>query len=126
MAQVADNSKEAVAQQAFIAGVNDSPRMLAQRRQIENYLGPGRPQISESVHPASPINQQQTIQCSEKSAAEENIFGAAQRVEEGNSLQRKLTTESPVQPTLVKTQRHTGVCIVSEDINIIEETYVTL
>lgn len=63
-AQSGNSSKTAVTQRAFISGVNDSPRMLAQRRQIENYTGTGQPSAA-SAHPASRINQQQPIQRSE-------------------------------------------------------------
>lgn len=86
LAQVADNSKEAVAQRAFIAGINDSPRMAAQRRQIECYLGTGQSQTSESLHPASPINQRQPIQRVKKLADEEK-----------QPLQRKFAAESTAQ-----------------------------
>lgn len=85
LAQVANNSTDAIAQRAFIAGVNDSPRMLAQRRQIESYLGTGQPQTSEPVNPDSPITQQQhPIQRSERNDDEE-------------ALQGKFVAESPAQ-----------------------------
>lgn len=37
LAQVANNSKEAAAQRAFISGANDSPRIAAQRQRIKGY-----------------------------------------------------------------------------------------
>lgn len=86
LAQVADNSKEAVAQRAFIAGINGSPRMVAQRRQIEGYLGTDQPQTAAPLHPTSQINQQQPIQRLEKLNDEEK-----------EPLQRKFTSESPAQ-----------------------------
>ena len=49
LAQVSNDSKEAVAQRAFIAGINDSPRMLAQRQQIEGYMGSGQTQEHCSI-----------------------------------------------------------------------------
>jgi len=82
LAQFANNSKEAVAQRAFIAGINDSPHMAAQRRQIENYIGTDSQQA-----PATPqqINQQ-PVQRLEKPDDEEKEL-----------LQRKPTVESPTQ-----------------------------
>lgn len=44
LAHIANNSEEAVAQRAFITGINDSPRMLAQRRRIESYIDADRQQ----------------------------------------------------------------------------------
>ncbi|HEY8037545.1 MAG TPA: DUF4157 domain-containing protein [Methylobacter sp.] len=85
-AQIANNSKEAVAQRAFIAGANDNPRMLAQRRRIEGYLGTGQPPISEPAPPASPIPQQQPIQRLEKPGDEEK-----------DALQGKFASEPPTQ-----------------------------
>ncbi|MGZ8157288.1 MAG: inositol phosphate phosphatase SopB, partial [Methylobacter sp.] len=41
--QVTNNSKKAVAQRAFAAGINSSPRMVAQRQQIETYQKPEQP-----------------------------------------------------------------------------------
>ncbi|MCK9397745.1 MAG: DUF4157 domain-containing protein [Methylobacter sp.] len=46
LAHIANNSEEAVAQRAFIAGINDSPRMLAQRRCIESYIDADRQQAN--------------------------------------------------------------------------------
>ncbi|MGZ8157289.1 MAG: eCIS core domain-containing protein [Methylobacter sp.] len=51
LAQIANNSKEAVAQRSFIASINDSQRMLAQRRQIEGYMGSG--QLKQHLTPPS-------------------------------------------------------------------------
>lgn len=72
-AQSVSNSKEAVAQRALIAGINDSPRMLAQRRRLESYLCINQPPISEAVPPASPIAQQQLIQRLENQDDEEAL-----------------------------------------------------
>ncbi|MGZ5007645.1 MAG: eCIS core domain-containing protein [Methylobacter sp.] len=55
LAQFDNNSKEAVTQRALIAGINDSPHLLAQRRQIESYIGTGRQQTSNDSH--QPKNQ---------------------------------------------------------------------
>ncbi|MGZ4991152.1 MAG: eCIS core domain-containing protein, partial [Methylobacter sp.] len=65
-AQITNNNKEAIAQRAFIAGINSSPHMLAQRRQIESYIGIGQQQTIASVYSASSINQQQLAQRLEK------------------------------------------------------------
>jgi len=51
LAQIADNSNKAVAQRAVIDGINDIPRMLAQRKQIEGYLGLGRQQFAVQAYP---------------------------------------------------------------------------
>ncbi|MGZ5007644.1 MAG: C2 family cysteine protease [Methylobacter sp.] len=51
-AQVFNNSKEAAAQRAVIAGINGSPRILAQRRQIESYIGTDSQQTS--IHSTQP------------------------------------------------------------------------
>lgn len=85
-AQSVSNSKEAVAQRAIIAGINDSPRMLAQRRQIEGYRGTGQPQTAESAHPVSPITQTHPIQRLENPDDEEK-----------DALQGKFASEPPAQ-----------------------------
>lgn len=81
-AQLANNSKEAVTQLTLIAGINDSPRMLAQRRRIESYLGTDRQQ---SVYTASPINQPPIQRLEEPDDAEKEL------------LQLKASPESTVQ-----------------------------
>lgn len=57
-AQFINNSKEAVAQRALIASISDSPRMLAQRRRIEDYLGIDPPQTAVSIQSDAPIARQ--------------------------------------------------------------------
>ncbi|MGZ4968092.1 MAG: eCIS core domain-containing protein [Methylobacter sp.] len=83
LAQVANNSEEAVAQRALIAGISDSPRILAQRLQIESYIGTGQQQ--SSIHSALPITQP-PIQRLEKPDNEEKEL-----------LQRKPNPESTIQ-----------------------------
>ncbi len=82
----ASNSRTAAAQRALISGINDSPRMLAQRRRIEDYLGTGQPPIYEPAPPASPIPQQQPIQRLEHPDDEEK-----------EALQGKFASEPPAQ-----------------------------
>jgi len=60
------------AQQASIAGINDSPRMLAQRRRMEGYLGMTQPHPTEPMHPASPVTRQ-PVQRLEKPDDEETL-----------------------------------------------------
>ena len=50
-AQVANNSLHAVTQRALIADINHSPRMTAQRQQIESYIGAGQPPIQRLEQP---------------------------------------------------------------------------
>ncbi|GEM_PF-1160336 len=81
LAQVVNNSKKAVAQRAFIAGINDSPRMLIQRRQIESYIG---------------IDRQRPVQRLKKPAEDEKSLPAtAQRIEKEQTLQRQFNSKSP-------------------------------
>lgn len=56
-AQSVNNRKEAVAQRAKIAGINNSPRMLAQRRRVESYLGINPAQATEPA-PIAALPQQ--------------------------------------------------------------------
>lgn len=86
LAQVTNNNTETVAQRSFIAGINNSPRMLAQRQRIESYIGTDRQHSTSPVEPISQINQQQIIQRSEKLDDEEK-----------ETLQGKFATETPVQ-----------------------------
>jgi len=83
LAQVANNSEEAVAQRALISGISDSPRILAQRLRIESYISTGQQQTS--IHSALPITQP-PIQRLEKPDDEEKEL-----------LQRKPNPESTVQ-----------------------------
>lgn len=73
------------AQQASIASINDSPRMLAQRRRIDGYLGSGQPPISEPAPPASPIAQQPIQRLEHPDDKEEEV------------LQPKFASEPPAQ-----------------------------
>jgi hypothetical protein len=82
-AQVTNNSKEAVAQRALIAGINDSPHLLAQRRQIESYIGTSRQQTS--IHPPQPTTQPPIQRLEEPDEEEKEL------------LQRKPDLESAVQ-----------------------------
>ena len=56
-AQVANNSPQAVTQRAFIAGINHSPRMTAQRKQIESYIGIDQQPIQRLEKPDDPEQQ---------------------------------------------------------------------
>ena len=58
-AQVANNSLRAVTQRALIADINHSPRMTAQRQQIESYIGTGQPPIQRLEQPE--IQEQQIL-----------------------------------------------------------------
>ena len=58
-AQVANNSLHAVTQRALIADINHSPRMTAQRQQIESYIGAGQPPIQRLEQPE--IQEQQIL-----------------------------------------------------------------
>jgi len=70
-AQFVDNRKEAVAQRALISGIDDSPRMLAQRRRIESYLGITPAQFTGPAPIAE--SPQQPLQRLEKSGVEETL-----------------------------------------------------
>lgn len=95
LAQTENNSKEAVAQRAFITGINNSPRMAAQRQRIESYTGTAQ-QRAAPISPVSPINQQQTIQRL-KEFDDEDMPVTDQPVMEKEPLQGKLDTAQSVE-----------------------------
>lgn len=84
-AQTANNSMGAVVRRAFIAGVNNSPRLVAQRRYIEGLTGTSQKNQAEKAQSTPPVNQQ-TVQRSEKLVNEEE-----------KTLQQKFAFAPPVQ-----------------------------
>jgi hypothetical protein len=98
LAQFVNNSKEAAAQRALMAGIADSPRMVAQRRQIEGYLGASQPRTGGVDHPVSSIPPLQPIQRFEKMDEEEKEV-----------LQGEATSEAHAQPTPTATPNNTGL-----------------
>ncbi len=73
LAQVADHRQQAVVQRALIDSINDSPRMLAQCRQIEGYLGSDTHLTTTPARPASQSSQRQAIQKAKKSSDDNPI-----------------------------------------------------
>jgi hypothetical protein len=99
-AQIVNNSKVSVTQRDLIAGFKDSPRMLAQRRQIESYLGSGQQQTSVQAYPNNSlplIQAKLTIGQPADKYEQEADRVAAQVVEQINAPSTKSTHDQSVQ-----------------------------
>jgi len=87
LAQIENNSKRATAQRSFLATISDSPRMTAQRRRIESYIGSSQPEAPSRTGPQ--INQQHNIQRLKKLEDEENPLNMPLPVAEKPLVQDK-------------------------------------
>ena len=130
-AQVTDNRKETVSQRALVDGINDSPRMLAQRRQIEGYMGSGQQPATVNAysnHSAPTIQAKLTIgqpadkyeQEADRVAAQvvkQINFPASAKSPQGQSAQREAMPEETLQTKPVLQHREAiGGAVASADL----------